>query len=350
VVTNIKISIETKTIIRIILVILAFYVGLHVLSTLQTVIKLLIIAMFLALALSPPVGWLSKKMTKGRRALATAISYIAVLIVIGGFLAIVIPPFARETAQFIDKIPEYADELQNGTGFISDLVERYELQDEIQNFAGNLTNVVSDLNGPLLNGIKGVGSFIAQLLTVLVLAFFMLVEGPGWIKHFWETQSKATKQRYEPLVMKMHGAITSYVNGQLLIASIAAVLSLFAMLIVGIPYPLPLAVTVGIFGLIPLIGATLGSIVVIVFALFESAYAALAMLIYFLVYQQIENNTIQPFIQSRATNLSPLLVMVAVLVGVSLGGFLGAFIAIPVASCGKILYDDVHDRRLAKRS
>lgn len=344
----VKLTIENRTIIRILAVGVAFVVGLNLIVALETVLRLLVMAGFLAVALNPPVNYLTNKMTKGRRALASAISYVFVILILGLFLAIVIPPFARETANFIDEFPTYVDDIRNGEGIISDTIRNLNLESELENLSENISSVIGSANNVLLNGISTIGIFVFQLVTVLVLAFFMLIEGPTWIKHFWETQPPKRRKHYEPLMYRVYGIIIGYVNGQLLIAFIAAIASLVAMLIAGIPYPLPLATLVGMFGLIPLVGATLGAIIVVAFALFQSAYAAIFMAIFFLIYQQIENNGIAPYVQSRNLEVSPLIVLVAVLVGATLGGLLGGFIAIPVAASIRVFYNDYHDRRVTK--
>ena len=343
---EVKISIDNRTIVRIMAVAVGFWIGLQVIGILAPILTLIIISLFFAMALNQPVSYLTNKMTQGRRTLATAISYIFVVSIIGLFIAIVVPPFARESAEFIDNLPELAQEIRDGEGVIGEWVTNLNLEEEVDELTNNLTDILSSANDRILSGITAVGTFVFSLLTVLVLTFFMLVEGPDWINHYWEAQKPEFRKHYRPLVNRMYKVVTAYVNGQLLIALIAALTSLVAMLIVQIPYPLPLATVVGLFGLIPLVGATLGSVVVIVFALFKSVYAAVFMLIFFLVYQQIENNAIQPYIQSKNLNVSPLIVLVAVLFGAVLGGLVGGLIAIPVAACGRILYEDYHDRRV----
>jgi len=343
-----KWTVDNRTVVRVMAVGFAFIIGLDIIGAIWPILKLILIAAFLAMALNPPVNYLMSKAAKGSRVLATAISYVFVVMILGLFLAIVVPPFARETADFIDDFPTYIEDLRTSDGQLSEWIRDLNLDDQLENIQENLSDVLGPANSVLLNGISAVGTFLFQLVTVLVLAFFMLIEGPGWLKHFWETQRPEFRKRYEPLMHKVYKVVTGYVNGQLLIAFIAGVTSLIAMFIAGIDYPLPLAVLVGMFGLIPLVGATLGAVVVVAFALFESVYAAVFMAVFFLVYQQVENNGIQPYVQSRNLEVSPLLVLVAVLVGASLGGLLGGFIAIPTAASIRVFYNDFHDRKKAK--
>jgi predicted PurR-regulated permease PerM len=345
---KVNITMDNKTIIRIMAVAFGFILGLELLGQLWPIIRILIMAAFLAVALNPPVNYFAHKMTQGRRAMATAISYVFVVLVLVLLASITVPPFARETAKFIDELPTYVQDIRSGEGVISDAVDRLNLGKTLDEVTNNVTNYIGTANNVLLDGIGAVGTFVFTLLTVLVLAFFMLVEGPVWLNQFWEAQKPEFRERYEPLMYKVYNVITGYVNGQLFIASIAATTSLIAMLIAGIPYPLPLAALVGVFGLIPLVGATLGAVAVVLVALIKSLYAALFMAVFFLIYQQIENNAIQPYVQARTLDVSPLLVLVAVLIGASLGGLLGGLLAIPVAASIRIFYIDYHDRNVKK--
>ena len=342
---TVKITIDTDTILRIIAIIIGFAIALLFLSTVRQALSLIFIAAFLALALHNPVTAISSRITRGRRGAATAIAYFLVVGLIGLFLSTIVPPFVEQTGEFLDNLPEYVDDFASDEGFIADTVRKYELDNEIREFGENLRNQLGDTTGPIFSGITQIGTAIVSLLTVLVLAFFMLVEGPEWLRRFWLLQPEDKREHRIELARRMHHVITSYVNGQMFIALLAASASLVMMLIVGIPFALPLAGLVGLFGLIPLVGATLGSVVVILVAASQSVYAAVAMLIFFLVYQQIENNVIQPYIQSRTLEVSPLLVLIAVIFGISIGGILGGFVAIPAAACIRILLIDYLENR-----
>lgn len=345
---TVNIKIDNRTIIQIMTVVILFFLALQFIGAVQHALTLVLISAFLAAALNPPVTYIARKVVRGNRTGATAIAYLMVITVIGLFLWALIPPLVKESSAFIDKVPTYVDQLQDSDTFVGEFVEKYKLDAEIEEFGSNIANRLGDSNGPLLTGINRAGSALVSIVTVLVLTFFMLVEGPYWIKEFWRFQHPEHKKHRQVLVKKMYHVITSYVNGQLLVAMLAGFTALIAMILVGIPFPLPLAGIVALFSLIPLVGATLGSVVVILVALFQSVPAAIVMGIFFLVYQQIENNVIQPMVQSRTLDLTPLMVLVSVIFGISLGGILGGFIAIPVAAILKILFLDYQQTRIDK--
>ncbi len=343
--TTVNINIDNRTVVRVMVVGVIFFLSLHFLNALRPVLTMLVVSAFLAVALNPPVSYLTSKLPRGSRVLATAIAYIIVVLIISSFLYILIPPLIDQTSSFVDSAPEYVDQLKNGDNFAADFVNRYELDVELTNYFTDLGNRLGDISGPLFANLGRVGVAIVSVLTVLVLTFLMLIEGPDWVDKFWDTVPKDQREHRKALAHKMYNVITAYVNGQLLIALLASFFSLIVMLILGIPFALPLAGLVGLFGLVPLVGATLGSMIVIVIALFQSLGAAIAMLVFFLVYQQIENNVLQPAIQSKRLDVSPLLVLVAVVIGFTVAGFIGGFIAIPTAACARILILDVHEHR-----
>ena len=179
----------------------------------------------------------------------------------------------------------------------------------------------------------------------------MLVEGPKWIEKFWNVHPKTHRAHRQHIAKKMYSVVVGYVNGQLLVAFIASMSALVMMTVlklfgINIPFIIPLAAIVGLFGLIPLIGATIGSILVVVVALFESIAAAVIMAIFFLVYQQVENNAIQPIIQAKSVELSPLVILISAILGVTVAGLLGAIFAIPIAAWIRILaLDYIHNHR-----
>ena len=179
---------------------------------------------------------------------------------------------------------------------------------------------------------------IVAVVTVLILTFFMVLEGPRWIEVFWSYYPKNTRQKYRELLRQLHGTITGYVNGNLVKSLIAIVASAVALVAVGSPYALALALLVGILDLIPMVGATLAAITVcLVVLVFKSVGAAVIMAIFFIVFQQVENYIFQPIIFQKAVEVSPLVTTLALIIGASLAGFIGALVAIPVAASLQIL-------------
>lgn len=349
---KLTLDIENRTVVRVMAVAVAFWLGLSFMYQIRGAIILLIISFFLSMALNPSVSYLAAKVPGGSRSLATGLAYIVVLGVLGLFVYSTFPPLVSETTNLVQTIPSRVEDLQRESqdGFLADIITRYNLEDEAQELASNVTQRLGDVGGPIVTGIGKVTSSIVAFVTVLVMTFLMLVEGPQWLEMFWSYHPKAKRAHNRKLAQRMYNVVTGYVNGQLLVASIAGLVSLVMLVIVGIPNAIALAGMVALTGLIPLIGATLGAVIVVLFALFQSLPQALIMLAFFIIYQQLENNIVAPYVQSRALEMSPLLVFVAVIVGIHFGGLLGGFLAIPVAGSLRILALDYAETRTAKEN
>ncbi|MGD8374000.1 MAG: AI-2E family transporter [Candidatus Woesebacteria bacterium] len=353
---NVKIEIDIKSFVRMLLVACAFVVGIFVLWKITPILLIIAVSFFLAIALNKPVSSLSRKMPRQSRIGATAVSYVIFIAVISLFLSLAVPPVVKQTTVFIDSMPEYIATVTEKKGIVSEIIDRYQLQDEVDSFVVGIQNQAGSLaQGVGTNVVAGVSNVINgffTVFTVLVLTFLMLIEGPRWKEKLWESYtSKKLLKRHQALVGRMYRVVTGYVNGQVLVATIAglcAALTLFILtLIFTVPSTavLPLAATIMIAGLIPMIGATIGAIIVVTVLLFSDFGAAITFLIYFLIYQQIENNVIQPTVQAKTVELSALMVFIAALCGIMLFGLVGGILAIPVAGCIRVLaLDYVHHR------
>jgi len=348
---TVNINIDNETVFRAMAVIVGFVLTLWVIYITREPLILIGIAFFLSLALNPPVSYLAKRLPGHSRGAATATAYLVVLIALGLLIWLSVPPMVNQTNRFIQNYPEYAQELKTGDNLAADIVQRFDLESRIDDFQEQLDPDQLDIvSGPIVSFLQRISSSLISVLTVLVLSFFILVEGPRWLERFWSLQPEKNRDHRQALAQRMYKVVTGYVNGQLFIASIAGVSTLIMLVIMNaigfsIPFALPLAATVAVLGLIPLIGATLGAVIVVVVALFSSTTAAIVMAIFFIIYQQIENNVLQPIVQSKSVNMSPLLILISAIIGVSVSGLLGAIVAIPIAASAKIVASDYLRRR-----
>ena len=350
---KVKIDIDTRTFVRFGLVTLAFVVGIAAVYHVRGALISIGIALFLALALNPPVAWIAKRLPGegGRRVGATALAYLIVVLLLGGLIVTIVPPVIEQSSKFADTVPGLIDEASQQRDVFNDFIHRYGLEDPVNKAVENAKvqaeSAAANIGNILVGGVGAVFSGAASLIFILVLAFLMLIEGPGWLEKAWNLYEDPAKlERHRNLVHKMYRVVTGYVNGQITIAAIAATCTLVTTLILSAIFPLPanlalpLATIIFLTGLIPMIGATLGAVLVSLVLLLNSVGAALIFIIYFIIYQQIENNFIAPTIQSKRVELSALSVLVAILIGVSLFGFLGGIISIPIAGCVRVLVID----------
>lgn len=348
---KVKVDIDTKVFIRFVLVSLGFGLALLAIYKTRSALVLLGISLFLALALNPPVSKIAKRLPGNSRVGATAIAYLVVVALLGGFLVLIVPPVIEQSAKFADTVPDLIDDVNAQRYIFDDFIQRYGLEqtvdDAVAGAKDQAASVAANLGNTLVGGVGTLLGGLANLLFVLVLAFLMLIEGPLWLSRAWGMYEDSDKlERHRGLVKRMYRVVTGFVNGQLAVAAIAAVCTLIVLLILsatlGLPANLavPLSVIIFFSGMIPMIGATIGAVLVAIVLLFNSPSAALIFLIYFIVYQQIENNFISPTIQSKSVELSALTILAAILIGVSLGGLLGGVVAIPVAGCLRVLLID----------
>lgn len=345
-----EVTVSNRTVIRVISIIVLTLAALQFLQRISFVLELLFIAFFLSLVLNPTVSWLSRQLRIKSRAIATGIAYIFVVGLLGSFLAMVVPPIVAQTIDFVHEIPTTLDSINQGSGAVGQFVERYNLQLNVDNLSISINNKTQNLQQPVLNSVTHIGSVFLTVITIFVLTFMFLVEGPEFIRRYWQLHPKEHRDHHKELLRRMYGVVTGFVNGQVLISAIGTVFAMTALIIASSVTNVSINIVamggiVFLFGLVPLVGNTMASVIVSAVCLFSSLPLAITMLIFFALYQQIENITLQPMIQAKKNELTPLLVFTAAIAGASLGGILGAFVAIPAAGCAKILIIDIMQSR-----
>lgn len=350
---EISINVESGTVIRALLLIVATLFALAFLRKIAQPLLIIFVAAFLALALNPTVSWIARRLKKQNRLAATALAYLLFLSFLIAFFALVLPPLVKQTVDFIKDVPQSIENFRQTDSPAKKFIQRHNLDEELNQFSSDFASKFKNVGKPVLSTAGTIGSTVVSLIAALVLTFMMLVEGPSWLKRFWSIQPASKRQRRQEIAERMYKVVTSYVNGQVLIAAIAGIFSVVALFITSSILNVSVnAVALGgivaLFALLPLIGTTLGATIVVLACLLVSLPLAITMAIYFVIYQQIENVTIQPYIQSKSNNLTPLIVFIAAILGVGFGGILGAFVAIPLAGCLRILVEDHYSARLAK--
>jgi predicted PurR-regulated permease PerM len=181
------------------------------------------------------------------------------------------------------------------------------------------------------------------------MTFFMLLEGPAWVERFFALVRPDSRPRWRSVAHDIYRTVGGYVTGNLLISLIAGVSTSIVLVIMGVPYWVALGLIVAILDLIPLAGATIAAIIVGAVAFLHSVPAGIVVVVFFILYQQLENHVLQPLVYGRTVQLSPLAVLISVLIGAELAGVLGALAAIPVAGGLQVILVDYlrHHRREA---
>lgn len=345
---EIEVTISNGTVLRVLFMTIAAFLLLMAIKTAAHALTLITVAFFLSLALNAPVHRLAQSLPgkkRGSRTAATTISFFIVVLLVAGFVASIVPPLVKQTSNFISVAPNLVEDVHNQNTSLGRFVREHKLESQVDNFAGQLSERLKTAGGEAFNTLNRITSNVFSVLTVLVLTFMMLVEGPAWLALANRLIPEDKKEHTNKLAGQMYVVVKGYVNGQVLLAALAALIIVIPLFVLNISYPIALMVIVFICGLIPLVGHTIGAIIVSLVALFHSPIDAIIILIYYIAYQQIENYAIQPRLQANKTNLSPLLVFGSVIVGVSFSGLLGGLLAIPIAGCLKILVLDYLKRK-----
>ncbi len=334
-----EITVSNRTVIRVFVLAVLTIIGFAALRQASHSLTLIFTALFLSLALNAPVQWLARRLPgkrKGSRTLATAISFIVIVGFLVGFMASLVPPLIKQTNNFISAAPGLIDQARNEDSTVGRFIKKYNLQDDADKLSGQLTERLKGATGTAVTTAGKVGSSVFALLAVLALTFMMLIEGPRWVQLFQRMIPLRHRGHASGLARDMYKVVKGYVNGQVILAAVAAIMLLPALVAVHVSYPVALMVVVFICGLIPMVGHTIGAAIVTTVAVFHSVPSAIIILAYYILYQQIENYIVQPRIQANTTNMSPLLVFASVLIGVNFGGLFGGLVAIPVAGCLRI--------------
>lgn len=302
----------------------------------RSILVLIFIAMFLAIGLNPAVVRLTRWGMPRVLAVAT-VGLGAMLLLCGGLFAL-IPPLVTQTGALIENLPVYIDNLRQQDQ-LNKLNEDYKLIDQLKSVAtaGNVTKAL----GGVWGGAQVVFSAVFNILTVVVLTLYFMAAFDRLKEGGYKLVPASRRQRVTLLGDEILTKVGAYLGGALAIAVIAGMSSFVFLLILGIAYPYALAVLVAITDLIPQIGATLGAIVVSIVGFADSIPSGVACVIFFVIYQQVENYLIYPTVMRRAVKVSDLAAILSVLLGVSLLGVVGALIAIPVVAAVQLIVREV---------
>lgn len=354
---KVQIAIDTKTFVRFWLVLLGFGAALLAIYSAKSALIILGVALFLALALNAPVTYIANKLPGNSRIGGTAIAYVMVLAILAAVVFLVIPPIADQTGRLINSTPSMVDDLSRQWKDFGNFAARYNLQNQLTQMIDSAqTSLQQFAVGFGQNIIGGIGSFFALIFStilVLTLAFLMLIEGPSWMRRVWELYANENRmQAHRRMVTKMYNVVTGYVTGQLTVSALGGVFSGLFVFLLSFIFPsvpanlaFPTVAIVFTLSLIPMFGATIAGILVGLLLIANNLVAGIVYAIYFIIYQQVENNFISPAIQSKRLELSPLIVLSAVTVGTYMFGLAGGIISIPIAGCIKVLLEEYLDRR-----
>ncbi len=331
------VRLRATTILAVLGITIAVAVLLEVVWIARQVLTWILIALFLALALNPAVEWFQRHGIRSR-GLAAGLTFLLAIGSIAALGALFIPTLVHEVNGFIQALPGYVSDVTHRQGRLGFLESKYHITQRVRDaVAKGGSSSVLGLTGTAVAITKGIITAIAAIVTITFMTLFILLEGPAWMERFYALLPEHSRDRWRGIGHQIYRTVGGYITGNIFISVIAGVSSTLVLLGFGVPYAVALGLLVAILDLIPLAGATIAAIIVVSVAFIHSVPAGIVLLIFFVVYQQIENHIIQPIVYSRTVQLSPLAVLISVLIGAQLAGVLGALAAIPVAGTFQVL-------------
>jgi predicted PurR-regulated permease PerM len=349
---KVKIQIDTHTFVRFWLVVIGFILAGFAIISAQVALAIIGVSLFFALALNVPVTKISRRLPGKSRVGATAIAYFGVVLVIVAFFFLVVPSIVDQTVRLAQNVPQLIETSTKQWTGLSNFIASSGFQPQVDQALATIRDSVSvwatSISKGVVTGIGSVFAFITAGILVLVLTFLMLVEGPMWTKRLWSVYGDEAKMiRHRRVADKMYRVFTGFVTGQLTVSAIggsAAGLFIFILSFIFPDVPasvaLPAAAITFLLSMIPMFGATIGGIIITILLVLNEPVAAVVYLVYFIIYQQIENNFVSPHIQGKKIDLPALAVLVAVTIGLYMFGIVGGIIAIPIAGSIRVLAEE----------
>jgi predicted PurR-regulated permease PerM len=330
--------------------------ALFLLWQIRTFIGWFVISLFLAAVLNPAVNWLQHRHRLMKRPLAIGLTYLGLVVALIFVVGIFLPVLVDQINGLTKFVTTVANAPEGPTEYIKGLAQQNGLGGLFERFSSQLKDLRDELGALLRNFFSSTGAiaisaagFVAALATVLTLTFFLLLGSERYVN----ASVGLFREAHQPLVRRIlgqsAGAISGYITGNLAISAICGVTTFVVLLILGMPYAAPLALLVAVLDLVPLVGATLGGALLVVVGLFVEPWKAVVLLVFVLVYQQVESNFLQPIVYSKAVQLNGLVILIALLVGGQLLGIVGALLAIPVAEIIRIVVTELLAYRRTKQ-
>ena len=304
----------------------------------------LLVALFFAVILTPPIDYLVDR-AHLRRGIATLLVFLLGLAILSGLVYAFAKPIVDQRNQFSADLPTLVRDAEKGRGPVGRLVKRYKLQDWVKEHRKEIDKAIDGAGSKGLTVLRSVFSGLVAAITVMVLTILILLAGPDLGGGMLGLVPARHRERVRRVSTDAARAVSGYMFGNLLISVIAGVAAYVFLRIAGIPYPEVLALWVAFADLLPLVGATLGAIPPVLVGFLHSVPVGIATIIFFVLYQQFENNVLQVTVMSRTVNVNPLGIFVSVLIGVEILGFLGGLLAIPAAGVVQVVVRDLWDGR-----
>ena len=300
----------------------------------RSILVLVLVALFVAVSLEPAVHWMTQR--RVRRPFAVTIVLFAFLALLTVFVWSIAPPLVEQGSRLIANLPGYLERLSEESKTIREITDRYHLTDRLSTLVFGLP---STLAGGAVGFFQKFLGILASTLTVLVLSIYFMADMPRLRRSAVNLFPPRRRARVAEIIDVAVDKVGGYMIGNIIISLCAGVATFICLELVGVPFALPLAVTVAVTDLIPMVGATLGAVICLAVSVLTVAIwpDTVIVLLFFIAYQQLENYLIAPRVLRNTVDLSSVAVLLAALIGGAVLGLVGAIMAIPVAATIKVV-------------
>jgi len=324
---------------------LAYWLATNI-AAIGSTLVLILVSLFLAAGLNPAVSFFERRGL--RRSQSVIVVIACVLVAVGLFVVAIVPVITDQVRSLTDRAPEWLDQLQNNRR-IQDLNDEYEIIDKIRDYVTG-----GDFVSTLFGGAVGIGLAVLGALfnafIILVLTLYFLSSLHSTKAALYRLAPASRRERVTRLGDRIFESVGGYVSGAFIVATCAGLSSLVFLFIIGLgEYAVALAFVVALLDVIPMIGATLGAVVVTAIAFAEDPTMGIICIIFYVCYQQFENYVIYPRVMSKSVDIPGAVTVIAALVGAALLGVVGALLAIPTAAAILMLTREVFVRRQDQR-
>jgi predicted PurR-regulated permease PerM len=333
-----------RTIVGTVGVVVVTYGLLMLMLAATRIITWVLIAGFMAIVLAPLVSRLDRRLG-GRRTVATATVVIGTLVVSFGAIALFVLPVRTQLVDIITDLPGTVHQAADGRGPVGNLVQRLHVENYIKDNEDNLAAAADRLSGSAFDVVKSVASATFAFVTIILLTFLFLSQSSAIATAAKNLIPHRRRPSAERIATDAASAVSGYVIGNFIISAIAGSAAFVCLVALGVPSPVVLALWVAFADLIPLVGATLGAAVCVIAAYVHSPTAGIITLVFFIVYQQIENGVLYPWIMARKVKVNPLVILLSVLLAVEVFGIVGALLAVPVSGALQVVVIAIRQER-----
>jgi predicted PurR-regulated permease PerM len=314
-----KLEIENQTIVRILLIITGFVVGIWLVMRLERELAWILTALFLAVALDPAVRWFSR-MLRAPRVVGVSIVFLLFLALMGFLLGTLVPPLVSQTEELVKALPHTIQSVQDSHSRLGQVVSHYNLVDVARHFESRVVSDLANVGGTTLGIVRGVFSGLLAAITITFLTFFMLLEGPHWLEDFWRAVPRNRRARYQGVAHQIYHAIAGYVTGNLLIVVGFALVTAILLQITGASYAIPLSILAGILTLLPLVGTVVAAFLVLPAAYVTGSLTSVIVVgAFFALFSSVDGHLLRPIVFGKAVELSQLVIVTAFCSGVMSG-------------------------------